>query len=140
MMSEEGSSDPPLPLQNGPSQTSTDELAAGVSRWLKASESFVYIEISSLVLMFSCIANWVPWKWHKYALSVACVSLIICVLLQTLQFFLPGFLNWELIKKQDNGTGGHSVSKIASVFLMVWWMFGTGFITFKAPFVETSNG
>ena len=66
--------------------------------------------------------------------------MIICVLLQTLQFFLPGFLNWELIKKQDNGTGGHSVSKIASVFLMVWWMFGTGFITFKAPFVETSNG
>merc|ERR1711879_809781 len=25
-------------------------------------------------------------------------------------------------------------------FLLIWWTFGTGFMTFKGPFIATSNG
>lgn len=36
--------------------------------------------------------------------------------------------------------GEHSAEKLCSVFLLLWWIFGTGFITFKGPFIFTSNG
>jgi len=127
-------------IQNGPPQTSTSELAAGLSRWMEASNSFFYVELASLVLLFSCVADWFPTVWHKYALSVACVSLLICLILQTAEFLVPGFLEWVVVDKRDDGSGGHTVQKLCSVFLLIWWIFGTGIITFHAPFVVTSNG
>ncbi|KAL7546860.1 hypothetical protein ACHAWF_010191 [Thalassiosira exigua] len=131
----------PLPrLQNGPPQTSTSEIAAGLSRWMDASQSFVYVELASLVLMFSCVADWYSTVWYKYALSVACVSLLMCLILQTTEFLIPGFLEWVVIEQKEDGTGGHTVQKLCSVFLTVWWILGTGIITFKSPFIVTSNG
>mmetsp|Transcript_31985 Transcript_31985/g.67692 ORF Transcript_31985/g.67692 Transcript_31985/m.67692 type:complete len:298 (+) Transcript_31985:326-1219(+) len=127
-------------LQSGPPQTSTSELADALTRWLSASSTFLYVELSSLILLFACIADWYSTPWYKYALSVSSVSLIVCLTLQTAEFLIPDFLNWHLIGEREDGTGGHSVSKICSVFLLVWWIFGTGIITLHAPFVETSNG
>lgn len=117
-------------IQNGPPQTSTSELAAGISRWMEASKSFLYVELASLVLLFACVFDWYPTVWHKYALSVACISLLICLILQTTECLIPGFLEWVIIEKRDDGSGGHSVQKMCSVFLLVWWLVGTGIITF----------
>lgn len=127
-------------LQNGPPQTSTLELAAGLSRWMDASQSFIYVELASLVLLFACVADWYPTVWYKYALSVACVSLMVCLILQTTEFLIPGFLDWIVVDKREDGTGGHTVQKICSVFMLAWWSIGTGIITFKSPFIVTSNG
>lgn len=121
-------------------QTTTSELAAGLSRWMEASHSFFYVELGSLVLLFACIADWFNSVWYKYAVSVAAISLIICLILQTAEFILPGFLEWVLIEKRNDGGGGHSIQKVVSVFLLLWWIMGTGIITFKGPFVATSNG
>jgi len=66
----------------------------------------------------------------KYALSVACVSLGICLILQTLEFLIPGFLEWNLVPP-SNGSEGHRVEKVCSVVLLLWWCIGTGIITFK---------
>lgn len=71
---------------------------------------------------------------------MACVSLIICLILQTAEFLIPGFLESPVIKQREDGTGGHSVQKLCSVFLLLWWIVGTGIITFHAPFIITSNG
>jgi len=127
-------------IQNGPPQTSTSELAVGLSRWMEASANFFYVELASVVLLFACVADWFPTTWHRYALSVACVSLIVCLVLQTAEFLVPGFSEWVAIEKREDGGGGHTVQKICSVFLLVWWTVGTGIITFHAPFVVTSNG
>lgn len=124
----------PHRLQNGPPQTSTSELAAGLSRWMDASNSFIYVELASLVLMFACVADWYPTLWYKYALSVAVVSLSVCLILQTVEFLIPGFLEWVVIKEREDGSGGHTVQKIASVLMLIWWIFGTGFITFKGEY------
>ena len=117
-------------IQNGPPQTTTSELAAGISRWIEASYSFFYVELASLILMFACIADWFPTVWHKYALSVACVSLLMCLILQTAEFLIPGFIDLVVVDKREDGSGGHTVQKVCSVFLLVWWIFGTGIITF----------
>jgi hypothetical protein len=121
--------------QSGPPQSNPDELAEGLSRWIAASTSFFYVEIFSLVLVFSCWANWSTWVFMKYALSVGAVSLGICIIMQTLEFMFPGFLAKEVVKKRDDGSGGHDVEKICSVFLLLWWSIGTGIITFHGEFV-----
>mmetsp|Transcript_26815 Transcript_26815/g.42051 ORF Transcript_26815/g.42051 Transcript_26815/m.42051 type:complete len:287 (+) Transcript_26815:255-1115(+) len=125
-------------LRNGEPQTSPAELTQGCVRWLKASSSFLYVELSSLVLLFACVAllqklQWYSTAWIKYAISVASVSFGICLILQTMEFLKPGFLQKPVV-------GEHSSEKLCSVFLLLWWIFGTGFITFKAPFIVTSNG
>ncbi len=126
-------------IQSAPPQTSTSELAAGISRWIEASSSFFYVELASLVLMFACVADWFPTTWHKYALSVACVSLIMCLILQTAEFLIPGFLELVVIDKRGDGSGGHTVQKLCSVFLLVWWIFGTGIITFHGEFFSSAK-
>jgi hypothetical protein len=126
--------------QSGPPQSNPDELADGFSRWIEASTSFFYVEIFSLVLVFSCWAHWANSAYMKYALSVGAVSLGICIILQTTEFMFPGFLQKEVVKERSDGSGGHSVQKIASVFLLLWWSIGTGIVTFYGPFVYTSNG
>ena len=72
-----------------------------------------------------------------YALSVACVSFGICLILQTMEFLMPGFLEKKMIP-ESNGSEGHSVEKIMSVFLMLWWIVGTGIITFKGKCFRNS--
>jgi len=116
--------------QSGPPQSHPDEFAEGFSRWVEASTSFFYVEIFSLVLVFSCWAHWVQWSFMKYALSVGAVSLGICIILQTMEFMSPGFLKKEVVKERSDGSGGHSIEKIASVLLLLWWSIGTGIITF----------
>ena len=78
--------------RNGEPQTSPAELTEGCSRWLKASCSFVYVEVSSLLVLFACIALWSPTALFKYAISVASISFGICLILQTMEFLSPGFL------------------------------------------------
>lgn len=123
-------------FESGPPQTSTSELAAGLSRWLEASSSFLYVELSSLILLLACALDWRSTVWHKYALSVACVSLIVCLLLQTAEFMVPGFLDSLAVKQQEDGTGGHSVQKVCSIFLLLWWVVGTGIITFHGEYYD----
>lgn len=118
-------------IQSGPPQTTTSELAAGLSRWMEAAHSFFYVELASLVLLFACVADWKSTVWEKYALSVASVSLLTCLILQTAEFLLPGFLEWILIEKREDGSGGHTIQKICSVIMLLWWILGTGIITFK---------
>jgi len=130
-------------IQNGEPQTSSEpqtspaELTVGCLRWLKASYSFVYVEVFSLILLFACVALWSkvwsPTVWMKYAISVASVSFGICLILQTMEFLKPGFLQKPVV-------GEHSSEKLCSVFLLLWWIIGTGIITFKGPFTVTSNG
>ncbi|KAL7493271.1 hypothetical protein ACHAWT_003887 [Skeletonema menzelii] len=120
-------------IQNGEPQTSPAELTEGCFHWMKASHSFLYVQISSLILLFACIALWSPTPWMKYAVSVASISFGICLILQTMEFLKPGFLQTPLV-------GEHSSEKLCSVFLLIWWIFGTGFITLKGPFIYTSNG
>ena len=110
--------------RNGEPQTSPSEITEGCSRWIKASYSFLYVEVSSLILLFACIALWSPTSLMKYAISVAGISFGICIILQTMDFLTPGFLKKPLI-------GDHSIEKLCSVFLLIWWIFGTCFITFK---------
>jgi hypothetical protein len=126
--------------QSGPPQSSTGELAEGISRWIEAASSFFYVEIASVVLLFSCIANWFPWVYMKYALSVACVSLGICLILQTAEFLVPGFLERVVIKQREDGRGGHTIEKICSVFLLIWWLIGTGIITFRGELLVFGRG
>jgi len=140
MSDNESEAQSPARLQNGPPQTSTSELSDGLARWVAGSHSFAYVELASLVLLLACVAEWHSTVAFKYALSVACVSLLVCLVLQTGEFLIPGFLDSPVIKQRENGTGGHSLQKICSVVLLIWWIFGTGIITFHAPFIMTSNG
>ncbi|KAL7538840.1 hypothetical protein ACHAXR_008823 [Thalassiosira sp. AJA248-18] len=105
---------PPPRLQNGSPQTSTSELAAGLSRWMEASNSFIYVELASFVLLLACVADWYPTASYKYALSVACVSLVVCLTLQTAEFLIPGFLEWVVIAPREETDSGHTVQKICS--------------------------
>lgn len=107
-------------------QVQAAQMVAGVKTWVEVSNAFMYVEIASLVLLFSCVAEWVKSSLMQYALSVACISLGMCLIIQTAEFVRPGFL-----EKSE---------KPCSLFLLVWWCIGTGIITFKGPFLFTSNG
>lgn len=115
-------------------------MSQGLAHWAAASNTFAYVELSSLVLLLACVADWHSTPWYKYALAVACVSLFACLVLQTAEFLIPGVLDTPVIKQREDGTGGHSLQKMCSVALLVWWVFGAVIITFHAPFVDTSNG
>ena len=108
-------------------QTSPSEIVAATTAWARVARSFIYVEVASLVLMFSTLGVWSrgdPFK--AYALSVSVISLALCLIIQTGEFVQPGFLD-----KTEKGV---------SLFLFLWWGIGTGIITFKSPFTETSNG
>jgi hypothetical protein len=124
-----GGGGPPLPIitTNNQPQTSTSEIASGISRWLEASSPFLYVELASCVLLIACVSDWYPSTWYKYALSVSLVSLIMCLILQTTEFVVPGFVDWKVGKSEQ----GYTVQQWCSVFLLFWWIIGTGIITFK---------
>ena len=124
-----GNSGPPLPSinTNNAPQTSTSEIASGISRWLEASSPFLYVELASCILLIACVSDWYSTTWYKYALSVSLVSLIMCLILQTTEFVVPGFIDWKVGKSE----GAYTVQQWCSVFLLFWWIVGTGIITFK---------
>lgn len=108
-------------------QTSPSEIVATTQAWAKVARAFIYVEVASLVLMFSTLGVWDGSDSYKaYSLSVAVISLALCLIIQTGEFVSPGFLD-----KTEKGV---------SLFLFLWWGIGTGIITFKAPFTTTSNG
>eukprot|EP00581_Thalassiosira_minuscula_P007727 CAMPEP_0183710174 /NCGR_PEP_ID=MMETSP0737-20130205/5987_1 /TAXON_ID=385413 /ORGANISM="Thalassiosira miniscula, Strain CCMP1093" /LENGTH=277 /DNA_ID=CAMNT_0025938397 /DNA_START=107 /DNA_END=940 /DNA_ORIENTATION=+ len=108
-------------------QTSPTEIIEATKAWSQVAKSFMYVEVSSLVLMFACIGKFqTGWAEMAYALTVAVISLAACLAIQTGEFMRPGLLE--------------RVEKPVSLFLFVWWVVGTGVITFRAPFVEVGNG
>lgn len=107
-------------------QTTPNEIVEGAKAWSAVARSFLYVEVASLVLMFSCIGVWVKSSYLAYAISVACISLAACLIIQTGEFVRPGLLE--------------KVEKPVSLFLFVWWTVGTGVITFKGPFLAAGNG
>lgn len=108
-------------------QTSPAEIIQQTKAWSAVAKSFMYVEVASLVLMFSCIGVWSKgWALLAYALSVSVISLVACLAIQTGEFVKPGLLE--------------RVEKPVSLGLFVWWAVGTGVITFKGPFLAVSNG
>lgn len=110
-----------------PAQTSPTEVVVNVKAWTQIAKSFLFVEVSSLVLMFACIGIWYKSALVSYAISVAVVSLLACLILQTGEFVKPGFLL-------------NKFEKPVSLFLFFWWAVGTGIITFRGPFLVASNG
>lgn len=109
-------------------QTSPTEIVEATKAWSQIAKSFMYVEVSSLVLMFACIGVWKSSSGSllSYALSVSVISLAACLIIQTGEFVKPGLLE--------------KVEKPVSLFLLLWWTIGTGVITFKGPFLLVSNG
>lgn len=109
-------------------QTSPSEIVEATKQWSQVAKSFLFVEVSSLVLMFACIGVWSIMKGSllSYALSVSVVSLAACLIIQTGEFVKPGLLE--------------KVEKPVSLALFVWWAIGTGVITFRGPFVIVGNG
>lgn len=108
-------------------QTSPSEIIGGAKAWSQVAKSFLYVEVASLVLMFSCIGVWTKgYPELAYALSVSVISLAACLIIQTGEFVKPGLLE--------------KVEKPVSLFLFVWWAIGTGVITFQGPFFVAGNG
>jgi hypothetical protein len=95
--------------------------------WSEVAKSFLYVEVSSVVLIFACIGIWTRGDpYLAYALSVAIISLLACIAMQIGEFVKPSFLE--------------TTEKPVSLFLFLWWFLGTGVITFRAPFVTAGNG
>lgn len=120
---------PPRPAPATPTgaQTSPAEIVEATKAWSQVAKSFMYVEVSSLVLMFASIGVWrSDYPELAYALSVSVISLAACLAIQTGEFMRPGLLE--------------KVEKPVSLFLFVWWAVGTGVITFRAPFTTVSNG
>mmetsp|Transcript_11289 Transcript_11289/g.20303 ORF Transcript_11289/g.20303 Transcript_11289/m.20303 type:complete len:274 (+) Transcript_11289:166-987(+) len=128
MSSDEEDHVPPLELDTPTSaQTSPAEIVEATKAWSAVAKSFMYVEVSSLVLMFACIGIWTKgYPELAYALSVSVISLAACLIIQTGEFMRPGMLE--------------RVEKPVSLFLLVWWVVGTGVITFRAPFTGVGNG
>lgn len=116
------------PTDQTPHQTSPAAIVEATKAWSQVAKSFMFVEVASLVLMFSCIGAWGPGRSHElaYALSVSVISLAACLAIQTGEFLRPGLLE--------------KVERPVSLSLFVWWVVGTGVITFRAPFPVVGNG
>ena len=92
-------------------QTSPSEIIANTQEWAKVARAFVYVEVASLVLMFSTLGVWNSADpLTAYSLSVAVISLGLCLIIQTGEFVQKGFLD-----KTEKGV---------SFFLFLWWELG----------------
>ena len=109
--------------------TTPSELAAGTKAWFNEAKGFAYVEICSLILMFACIGEFETYGssgTRIYATCVSVFSLAACLAIQTGEYMKPGFL-----EKNE---------KMVSLALLLWWAVGTWVITFRGPFITTSNG
>ena len=105
-----------------------------------AAADFLYVEVASLVLLF---ASWniagEGYNYGDYSMSVAVVSFTSCFMLQLLQQQDGGAsLEKELFSVPK--LGALSTQRVWALFMLVWWGAGAGVLTFKEPFVGTSNG
>lgn len=108
--------------------TTPTEVVAASKAWFAEAKGFAYVELSSLVLMFSCIPEFQKGTTGTliYAIIVAVFSLAACLGIQTGEYMKPGFL-----EKNE---------KMVSLALLLWWAVGAWVITFRGPFTVTSNG
>lgn len=101
--------------------------------------TLLYVEVASLVLLF---ASWdiagKGYSYGDYSMTVAVVSVTFCFMLQLLQQQSAATLEKELFVLCKLGT--ISIQRLWALFMLVWWGAGAGVLTFKAPFVGTSNG
>ena len=74
--------------------TTPTEVVAASKAWFAEAKGFAYVELCSLVLMFSCIAEFQKGSngLLVYALIVAVFSLAACLGIQTAEYMKPGFL------------------------------------------------
>merc|ERR1719382_971500 len=93
-MDEEGTAISEPPEEDRSPQTEPHEVVQETKAWALLAKSFLYVEVASLVLMFACIGKWGPLASSSlaYALSVAVISLIFCLALQTAEYVKPGTL------------------------------------------------
>ena len=75
---------------------------------------------------------------QTYALAVGVVSLIVAIVLMTLQNKKPEKLMQVLFSMPI--VGAVSVELFIAFFLFAWWCVGAGIMTFQGPFTLTSNG
>eukprot|EP00956_Cyclotella_meneghiniana_P002208 scaffold2482_cov50-Cyclotella_meneghiniana.AAC.4 len=108
--------------------TTPTEVVAASKAWFAEAKGFAYVELCSLVLMFSCIADFQNGTNGLliYAIIVAVFSLAACLGIQTAEYMKPGFL-----EKNE---------KMVSLAMLLWWAVGAWVITFRGPFTVTSNG
>ncbi|KAL7510968.1 hypothetical protein ACHAXN_007875 [Cyclotella atomus] len=108
--------------------TTTSEVVASTKAWFNEAKGFAYVELCSLVLMFSCIGEFQKYSDGLliYAIIVAVFSLAACLGIQTGEYMQPGFLDKN--------------EKMVSLGLLLWWAVGAWVITFRGPFTVTSNG
>ena len=72
-------------------QTSPSEIMETTQAWAKVARAFIYVEVASLVLMFATLGVWNSADpYTAYSLSVAVISLGLCLIIQTGEFLQPG--------------------------------------------------
>jgi len=82
---------------------------------------------SAVVLVASTLGKDLHDFWHWWAAICSGTSLAVAIVLLVA---LSGKLGNRIDARMET----------LSTFLLIWWMVGAGFMTFKAPFVVTSNG
>merc|ERR1711920_335220 len=82
---------------------------------------------SIVVLVAATYERHVNDVWSWWAVICSAVSVLITVVL-------------AVSMGSDRGSSIGSYLPSLSLFLAIWWAFGTGFMTFRSPFVVTTNG
>ena len=73
----------------------------------------------------------------NYSLGVALVTLLMCMTIRAIEKCRPGTL---IEPRSFFGKTGFTIEKILAVSNVLWWLIGTGVMTFKGPYVDASNG
>ena len=73
----------------------------------------------------------------NYSLGVAVVTFLMCMTIRAIEKCRPGTL---IEPRSFFGKTGFTIEKILAVSNALWWLIGTGVMTFKGPYVEASNG
>eukprot|EP00971_Amphidinium_carterae_P199019 3949482-Amphidinium_carterae.1 len=91
--------------------------------------TLVKLTIGSIVVLIAATydKHWDYDEWGTWAFICSIVSTIICVFL----CIVYGIGKENLVAK---------AMPFVAVFLLCWWIAGTGLMTFEAPFVHTGNG
>jgi uncharacterized membrane protein len=92
------------------------------------------IMFCSLVLLIQAAIN-ITLEHAEYGVAVGSVSLGLTILFCLYAKYKPQrFATWKATKLKDL-----SLSQLFSLFLTIWWSFGTAVLTFFGPFTQTSN-
>lgn len=133
---------PPPPIsagRRGQIWSAGDNDKSGLS-----GQQLLFVELASFILTISAIAYGSANAWYAlvwYALSVGLVSLLCCLSLRIAEGAKPGSLSAVVVYNSDPRLRNKiSVLDLVSSVLFFWWGFGAFFLTFKGPFINTSNG